>query len=63
MACDGQILVVDDILGMFTDFRPKFAKPYAEFGAAADEAIRQYADDVRNKRFPGPEHVFLAKRD
>ena len=62
MACDGQILVVDDILGMFTDFRPKFAKPYAELGQAAGEAIQSYADDVRARRFPGPEHVFLAKQ-
>jgi len=63
MACDGQILVVDDILGIFTDFRPKFAKPYAELGQAAGEAIRAYAADVRARRFPGPEHVFLAKKD
>ncbi|HKK31406.1 MAG TPA: 3-methyl-2-oxobutanoate hydroxymethyltransferase [Alphaproteobacteria bacterium] len=61
-ACDGQILVVDDILGMFTDFRPKFAKPYAELGAAAGEAIKAYAEDVRARRFPGPEHVFGAKK-
>ena len=62
MACDGQILVVDDILGMFTDFRPKFAKPYAELGQAAGEAIQNYADDVRARRFPGSEHVFLATK-
>jgi 3-methyl-2-oxobutanoate hydroxymethyltransferase len=62
MACDGQILVVDDILGMFTDFRPKFAKPYAELGVAAGAAIKAYADDVRARTFPGPEHVFLAKK-
>lgn len=62
MACDGQILVVDDILGMFTDFRPKFAKPYAELGKAAGEAIKAYADDVRARAFPGPEHVFQPKK-
>ncbi|MCA8926770.1 MAG: 3-methyl-2-oxobutanoate hydroxymethyltransferase [Alphaproteobacteria bacterium] len=62
MACDGQILVVDDILGMFTDFRPKFAKPYAELAVTAGEAIKAYADDVRAGRFPGPEHVFAPKR-
>lgn len=62
VACDGQILVVDDILGMFTDFRPKFAKPYAELGVAAGEAIKAYAEDVRSRAFPGQEHVFLAKK-
>ncbi len=56
--CDGQILVVDDMLGMFTDFRPKFVKRYAELGQAADEAIGAYAADVRARRFPAAEHVF-----
>lgn len=57
-ACDGQILVVDDILGMFPDFRPKFAKIYAELGTAADDAIAQYAADVRARAFPAKEHTF-----
>ena len=57
-ACDGQILVVDDVLGLFTDFQPRFAKRYAELGATAAEAIAAYRDDVRDRRFPGPEHVF-----
>ncbi len=57
-ACDGQILVVDDVLGLFTDFQPRFAKRYAELGAAAAEAIAAYRDDVRDRHFPGPEHVF-----
>ncbi|MEZ5913407.1 MAG: 3-methyl-2-oxobutanoate hydroxymethyltransferase [Paracoccaceae bacterium] len=56
--CDGQILVVDDMLGMFTDFRPKFLRRYAELGAAADEAIATYAGDVRARRFPAAEHTF-----
>ncbi|NUB46007.1 3-methyl-2-oxobutanoate hydroxymethyltransferase [Fertoebacter nigrum] len=56
--CDGQILVVDDMLGLFTDFRPKFVKRYGELGHAADQAIAAYAADVRARRFPGPEHVF-----
>ena len=56
--CDGQVLVVDDMLGMFTDFRPKFVKRYADLGAAASEAIATYAADVRARRFPGPEHGF-----
>jgi 3-methyl-2-oxobutanoate hydroxymethyltransferase len=57
-ACDGQILVVDDMLGAFADFRPKFVKRYAELGAAADRAIAAYAAEVRARKFPAAEHVF-----
>ncbi|MFZ1467604.1 MAG: 3-methyl-2-oxobutanoate hydroxymethyltransferase [Paracoccaceae bacterium] len=56
--CDGQVLVVDDMLGLFTEFRPKFVKRYAELGHAADQAIAAYAADVRSRAFPGPEHAF-----
>jgi 3-methyl-2-oxobutanoate hydroxymethyltransferase len=56
--CDGQVLVVDDMLGLFTSFRPKFVKRYAELGIAADEAIAAYAAEVRARSFPAPEHVF-----
>jgi 3-methyl-2-oxobutanoate hydroxymethyltransferase len=52
------VLVVDDMLGMFTEFRPKFVKRYAELGVAADQAIAAYAEDVRAHRFPAPEHGF-----
>ena len=57
-ACDGQVLVVDDMLGLFTDFRPKFVKRYAELGKAADEAIAGYAAEVRSRAFPAAEHSF-----
>lgn len=60
-ACDGQILVVDDMLGLFTDFRPKFVKRYAELGHAADAAVAAYAEEVRERRFPAAEHVFADK--
>jgi 3-methyl-2-oxobutanoate hydroxymethyltransferase len=56
--CDGQVLVVDDMLGLFTEFRPKFVKRYAELGATADAAIADYAAEVRNRTFPRPEHGF-----
>jgi 3-methyl-2-oxobutanoate hydroxymethyltransferase len=56
--CDGQVLVVDDMLGLFTDFRPKFVKRYAELGKAADKAIAAYATDVRARSFPAAEHSF-----
>ncbi|RWJ05758.1 3-methyl-2-oxobutanoate hydroxymethyltransferase [Mesorhizobium sp.] len=57
-ACDGQVLVVDDMLGLFGDFRPKFVKRYAELGDAASAAIAAYAHEVRERRFPAAEHVF-----
>jgi len=57
-ACDGQILVIDDMLGLFQDFRPKFVRRYAELGRDADAAIAAYAADVRARRFPAPEHAF-----
>lgn len=56
--CDGQVLVVDDMLGLFSEFRPKFVKRYAELGEAAGAAIAAYAAEVRARAFPGPEHVF-----
>ena len=56
--CDGQVLVVDDMLGLFTDFRPKFVKRYAELGRTAGEAIAAYAADVRARAFPAAEHSF-----
>jgi 3-methyl-2-oxobutanoate hydroxymethyltransferase len=56
--CDGQVLVVDDMLGLFTEFRPKFVKRYADLGALADQAIATYAAEVRARAFPAPEHGF-----
>jgi 3-methyl-2-oxobutanoate hydroxymethyltransferase len=57
-ACDGQILVTDDMVGLFAEFTPKFVKRYAELGAAMTAAAEAYAADVRARRFPGPEHCF-----
>ncbi|WP_128254857.1 3-methyl-2-oxobutanoate hydroxymethyltransferase [Falsirhodobacter deserti] len=56
--CDGQILVVDDMLGLFADFRPKFVKRYADLAGEADRAIAAYAAEVRSGAFPAPEHSF-----
>jgi len=56
--CDGQILVVDDMLGFFTAFKAKFVKRYGELGQAAEAAIAEYAAEVRARDFPAPEHVF-----
>ncbi len=59
--CDGQVLVVDDALGIFTEFRPKFVKRYAALGEISAAAIAEYAAEVRSRRFPGPEHVFATE--
>ena len=62
-ACDGQILVTEDMLGLFAGFVPKFVKRYAELGDEIASAVATYAGDVRKRRFPGPEHCYgLAKR-
>ena len=59
--CDGQILVVDDMLGLFTAFKPKFVKRYAKLGEDGEAAIAAYAADVRARKFPALEHVFSDK--
>lgn len=58
VACDGQVLVTEDILGLFSDFTPKFVKRYANLGDSVSEAVGQYADDVRTRKFPSDEHCF-----
>jgi 3-methyl-2-oxobutanoate hydroxymethyltransferase len=60
-ACDGQILVTEDMTGMFDTFKPKFVKRYAELGKLMEEAVIAYAEDVRTRRFPGPEHTFKTR--
>jgi len=57
-ACDGQIIVAEDILGLFGTFTPKFVKRYAELGDEVSNAVARYAADVRARRFPGTEQVF-----
>ena len=59
-ACDGQVLVTEDLLGLFTDFTPRFVKRYAELSEQIAAAAGAYATDVRARRFPGPEHLFGA---
>ena len=56
--CDGQILVLHDMLGMFEPPGYKFVKRYAEIGAAIRDAVSAYTDDVRAGRFPAEEHTF-----
>jgi 3-methyl-2-oxobutanoate hydroxymethyltransferase len=56
--CDGQILVLHDVLGLCDRFAPKFAKRYANLWQAAGDAIRAYAHDVSTRAFPADEHSF-----
>jgi 3-methyl-2-oxobutanoate hydroxymethyltransferase len=57
-ACDGQVLVCYDLLGMYPDLQPKFAKRFAEVGEQIMAATRSYVSEVREHRFPAPEHTF-----
>lgn len=58
--CDGQILVTDDMLGLF-DWTPKFVRRYADLRGEISQAVARYADDVRERRFPGPAEIYFAK--
>jgi 3-methyl-2-oxobutanoate hydroxymethyltransferase len=60
-ACDGQVLVCNDLLGMDLSFQPRFVKRYAELEGQIIGAMRGYADEVRSGAFPGPEHSFRRK--
>ena len=57
-ACDGQVLVTDDMVGLFSDFTPRFVKRYGDIGAEYARAAEAYAAEVRARAFPGPEHCF-----
>jgi 3-methyl-2-oxobutanoate hydroxymethyltransferase len=59
-ACDGQILVMEDMLGLSPQV-PKFVRQFGEIGAAINSAIRGYAEAVRNKEFPAREHTYAMK--
>ena len=59
--CDGQVLVLHDVLGLYGDFKPKFAKRYADIGTAVVDALRAFDGDVREGRFPDAEHSFTMK--
>ena len=60
-ACDGQVLVIDDMLGMF-DRVPRFVKRYAELAATINETVAQYASEVRDRSFPGEEQIYRPKK-
>lgn len=56
--CDGQVLVLYDMLGLFSDFTPKFVRRYAELQALAREACRLYKKEVEDGNFPGPDETY-----
>ncbi len=56
--CDGQLLIVSDILGIFEAFTPKFVKKYANLSAEILDAFKKYVEDVQQKRFPEEKHTY-----
>jgi 3-methyl-2-oxobutanoate hydroxymethyltransferase len=59
-ACDGQILVLEDMLGLSPRV-PKFVKRYGDLGPGIEKAIADYAKEVRSRAFPGPDHVYAMR--
>ena len=57
-ACDGQILVTQDMLGIFTKFRPRFVRRYAELRETMDSAFRRYRSDIKDRSFPSDEESY-----
>ena len=56
--CDGQVLVYQDMLGMYSDFTPKFVKKYANVGEIMREAFKKYCVEIQNGNFPAKEHEY-----
>lgn len=56
--CDGQVLVYQDLLAMYSDMKPKFVKQYAQVGEAMREGVKAYIDETKAGTFPGEEHTF-----
>jgi 3-methyl-2-oxobutanoate hydroxymethyltransferase len=56
--CDGQVLVINDLLGLASEYAPRFVKKYAELDSVISQAVTRYRDEVRGGQFPGPEHEF-----
>jgi len=61
--CDGQVLVLHDMLGLFQRFLPKFVKRYANLGESIATALEQYCQEVESEAFPAAEHCFNMKRE
>ena len=61
--CDGQVLVYQDMIGMFSGFTPKFVKKYANIGDMMKKAFEEYNKEVKNGSFPSQEHIFKISED
>lgn len=61
--CDGQVLVYQDMLGMFSDFKPKFVKQFANVGEVMKQAFADYAREVKEGTFPAQEHTFAISEE
>ena len=61
--CDGQVLVYQDMLAMFGDFKPKFVKRFGEIGTQMKEAFQKYSEEVKAGTFPAEEHTFKIEDD
>lgn len=61
--CDGQILVLHDLLGLNSDFCPKFVKRYVDLKTQIESAVQQYVQEVRSGEFPGEEHSYKSQRE
>src|SRR5947209_19504568 len=61
--CDGQVLVIYDLLGMNPDFSPKFVKKYLDLGVAIRDAVTQFCDEVKHGTFPDEAHSFSSNAD
>jgi 3-methyl-2-oxobutanoate hydroxymethyltransferase len=58
IACDGQVLVINDILGLNREFHPRFVRQYADLNTVIEEAARHYVEDVRQSNFPSPDESY-----